>query len=85
MASVAAEKTQRDSRHWTVAAGAFLVMIGASIVLSGLLLITAPIISDLYYEKDATGTVLLRTLPSGARVPVEIMAGRVPFSSTSRF
>ena len=79
MAGVAATKTQSDARHWTVVAGAFIVMIGASIVLSGLLLVTAPIISDLYYEKDAAGTVLLRTLPSGAKVPVEIHGGQGAF------
>ena len=48
-----------------VASGAFIVMIGASIVLSGLLLMTAPIISDLYYQKDAAGKVVLRTLSNG--------------------
>jgi hypothetical protein len=39
-------------------------MIGASIVLPGLLLGTAPIISDLYYQKVAAGNVVLRTLPT---------------------
>ena len=79
MASVVATKTQGSARHWTVAAGGFIVMIGASIVLSGVLLITAPIISDLYYQKDAAGKVLLRTLPSGAKVPVEINGGQGAF------
>jgi MFS family permease len=79
MTSVVAAKTQSSARHWTVAAGAFIVMIGASIVLSGVLLITAPIISDLYYQKDAAGKVLLRTLPSGAKVPVEINGGQGAF------
>ena len=79
MTSIAATKTQGSARHWTVAAGAFIAMIGASIVLSGLLLITAPIISDLYYQKDAAGKVLLRTLPSGAKVPVEINGGQGAF------
>ena len=63
----------------TVALGAFIVMIGASILLSGLLIFTAPIISDLYYLKDAAGQVVLRTLPSGARVPVEINGGQGAF------
>ena len=79
MTSVVATKTPSSARHWTVAAGAFIVMIGASIVLSGVLLITAPIISDLYYQKDAAGKVLLRTLPSGAEVPVEINGGQGAF------
>jgi hypothetical protein len=77
MTSIVTTKTQSNARHWTVAAGGFIVMIGASIVLSGLLLITAPIISDLYYQKDAAGKVLLRTLPSGAKVPVEINGGQL--------
>ena len=79
MTSVAATKTQSAARHWTVAAGAFVVMIGASIVLSGLLLITAPIISDMYYQKDAAGRVVLRTLPNGMKVPVEINGGQGAF------
>jgi MFS family permease len=79
MTSVVATKTPSSARHWTVAAGAFIVMIGASIVLSGVLLITAPIISDLYYQKDAAGKVLLRTLPSGAKVPIEINGGQGAF------
>ena len=79
MASVVAKKTPGSARHWTVTAGAFIVMIGASIVLSGVLLITAPIISDLYYQKDAAGKVLLRTLPSGDKVPVEINGGQGAF------
>jgi hypothetical protein len=77
--SVVATKTQSSARHWTVAAGAFIVMIAASIVLSGVLLITAPIISDMYYLKDAAGKVVLRTLPSGAEVPVEINGGQGAF------
>ena len=79
MNSVVATKTQGSARHWTVAAGAFIVMIAASIVLSGVLLITAPIISDLYYLKDAAGKVVLRILPSGAKVPVEINGGQGAF------
>jgi hypothetical protein len=79
MTITVATKTQSGARHWRVAAGAFIAMIGASIVLSGLLLITAPIISDLYYQKDAAGKVLLRTLPSGAKVPVEINGGQGAF------
>ena len=79
MNSVVATKTQSSARHWTVAAGTFIVMIAASIVLSGVLLITAPIISDLYYLKDAAGKVILRTLPSGANVPVEINGGQGAF------
>ena len=65
MTAIVAAKTQSSARHWTVASGAFIVMIGASIVLSGLLLMTAPIISDLYYQKDAAGKVVLRTLSNG--------------------
>ena len=72
MTSVVATKTQSSVRHWTVAVGAFILMIAASIVLNGLLLITAPIISDLYYRKDAAGKVVLRTLPNGMKVPVEV-------------
>jgi MFS transporter, OFA family, oxalate/formate antiporter len=79
MASVVAKETRSSARHWAVAAGAFIVMIGASIVLSGVLLITAPIIFDLYYQKDGAGNVLLRTLPSGAKVPVEINGGQGAF------
>jgi len=79
MTSVVATKAQSSARHWTVAAGAFIVMIAASIVLSGLLLITAPIISDLYYLKDAAGNVVLRTLPNGMKVPVEIHGGQGAF------
>ena len=79
MTGIVAAKTQSSARHWTVAAGTFIVMIAASIVLSGVLLITAPIISDLYYQKDAAGNVLLRTLPSGAKVPVEIHGGQGAF------
>jgi MFS transporter, OFA family, oxalate/formate antiporter len=79
MTSVAATKTRSAARHWTVAAGAFVVMIGASIVLSGLLLITAPIISDMYYQKDAAGRIVLRTLPNGMKVPVEINGGQGAF------
>jgi OFA family oxalate/formate antiporter-like MFS transporter len=79
LTSVVATKSQSTARHWTVASGAFIVMIGASIVLSGLLLITAPIISDLYYQKDAAGKVVLRTLPNGMKVPVEIHGGQGAF------
>jgi OFA family oxalate/formate antiporter-like MFS transporter len=79
MTSVGATKTRSHARHWTVAAGAFVVMIGASIVLSGLLLITAPIISDLYYQRDAAGSVMLRTLPNGMKVPIEINGGQGAF------
>jgi MFS family permease len=79
MTGVVATKTQSSARHWAVVAGAFIVMIGASIVLSGLLLVTAPIISDLYYEKDAAGNVVLRTLPNGMQVPVEIHGGQGAF------
>jgi MFS transporter, OFA family, oxalate/formate antiporter len=79
MTSVAATKTRSAARHWTVAAGAFVVMIGASIVLSGLLLITAPIISDMYYQKDAAGRIVLRTLPNGMKVPIEINGGQGAF------
>jgi OFA family oxalate/formate antiporter-like MFS transporter len=79
MTSIVGTKSQSSARHWTVAAGTFIAMIGASIVLSGLLLITAPIISDLYYQKDAAGKVLLRTLPSGAKVPIEINGGQGAF------
>ena len=79
MTGVVATKAPSSTRHWMVASGSFVVMIGASIVLSGVLLITAPIISDLYYQKDAAGNVLLRTLPSGAKVPVEIHGGQGAF------
>jgi len=79
MTGVVATKTQSSARHWTVVAGAFIVMIGASIVLSGLLLVTAPIISDLYYQKDAAGNVVLRTVPNGMKVPVEIHGGQGAF------
>jgi hypothetical protein len=79
MTGVVAAKTQSSARHLMVASGSFTVMIGASIVLSGVLLITAPIISDVYYQKDAAGKVLLRTLPSGAKVPVEINGGQGAF------
>jgi MFS transporter, OFA family, oxalate/formate antiporter len=79
LTSVVATKSQSTARHWTVAGGAFIVMIGASIVLSGLLLITAPIISDLYYQKDSAGKVVLRTLPNGMKVPVEIHGGQGAF------
>ena len=79
MTGVVATKPPSSARHWTVAIGSFIVMIGASIVLSGLLLITAPIISDLYYQKDAAGKVVLRTLPNGMKVPVEIHGGQGAF------
>jgi MFS transporter, OFA family, oxalate/formate antiporter len=79
MTSISATKSQSSARHWMVAAGAFIVMIAASIVLNGLLLITAPIISDLYYQKDAGGNVVLRTLPNGIKVPVEIHGGQGAF------
>ena len=79
MTSVVATKTQSSARHWMVAAGAFIVMIAASITLSGLLIVTAPIISDLYYQKDSAGKVVLRTLPSGTKVPVEIHGGQGAF------
>ena len=76
--AVSASK-QGHGRHWAVAVGAFIVMIGASILLSGLSILTAPIISDLYSLKDAAGRIVLRTLPSGARVPVEINGGQGAF------
>ena len=79
MTGIVAAKTQSSARHWTVAGGAFIVMIGASIVLSGLLLMTAPIISDLYYQKDAAGNVVLRTLSNGMKAPVEIHGGQGAF------
>ena len=79
MTGIVAAKTQSSARHWTVAGGAFIVMIGASIVLSGLLLMTAPIISDLYYQKDAAGNVVLRTLSNGMQAPVEIHGGQGAF------
>jgi len=79
MTSTSATKSQSSARHWMVAAGAFIVMIAASIVLNGLLLVTAPIISDLYYQKDASGKVVLRTLPNGMKVPVEIHGGQGAF------
>ena len=79
MTGVVATKAPSSARHWMVASGSFIVMIGASIVLSGLLLMTAPIISDLYYQKDAAGKVVLRTLPNGMKVPVEIHGGQGAF------
>jgi MFS transporter, OFA family, oxalate/formate antiporter len=79
MTSIVARVTPSSARHWAVAAGAFIVMIAASITLSGLLLITAPIISDLYYQKDAAGKVVLRTLPNGMKVPAEIHGGQGAF------
>ena len=79
MTSVDAEDPERCPPLDPVAAGAFVVMIGASIVLSGLLLIAAPIISDMYYQKDAAGRVVLRTLPNGMKVPVEINGGQGAF------
>ncbi len=79
MTSISPTKSQSSARHWMVAAGAFIVMIAASIVLNGLLLVTAPIISDLYYQKDAGGNVVLRTLPNGMKVPVEIHGGQGAF------
>lgn len=70
---------QNTARHWGVAAGAFVVMIGASILLSGLSIFTAPIISDMYYLKDEAGQVVLRTLPNGAQVPTEVNGGQAAF------
>src|SRR5215211_3787013 len=79
MTSIVSPKIQSSARHLTVAGGAFIVMIAASIVLSGLLLVTAPIISDMYYQKDAAGKVVLKTLPNGMTVPVEINGGQGAF------
>lgn len=69
MTTTDAPQQQSTSRHWIVAAGAFIVMIGASILLSGLSIFTAPIVTDLYYAKDAAGNVIMRTLPNGTHVP----------------
>jgi MFS family permease len=79
MAGVVATKPPSSARYWTVASGSFIVMMGASIVLSGLLLMTAPIISDLYYHKDASGKVVLRTLSNGTKAPVEVHGGQGAF------
>jgi MFS family permease len=79
MTGVVATKLPSSARHWTVASGSFIVMMGASIVLSGLLLMTAPIISDLYYQKDAAGKVVLRTLSNGTKAPVEVHGGQGAF------
>jgi MFS family permease len=79
MTGVVATKLPSSARHWTVASGSFIVMMGASIVLSGLLLMTAPIISDLYYQKDAAGKVVLRTLSNGTKAPVEVNGGQGAF------
>ncbi len=79
MTGVVATKPPSSARHWTVASGSFIVMMGASIVLSGLLLMTAPIISDLYYQKDAAGKVVLRTLSNGTKAPVEVHGGQGAF------
>ncbi len=71
--------TQPTGRHWLVATGAFIIMIGASILLSGLSIFTAPIVSDLYYAKDATGKVLMHVLPNGVPAPVETNGGQAAF------
>lgn len=69
----------RSSRHWVVALGAFLSMVGASVLLSGLPLFTAPIVSDLYTQKDAAGKVVTHVLPNGRVAPVEINGGQAAF------
>lgn len=43
---------QSTVRHWVVVIGTTLVMIAASVVLSGLSLVTAPIVVDLYTADD---------------------------------
>ena len=72
-------REQGSARHWTVATGALIVMIGASILLSGLSIFTAPIISDTYYLKDEAGNVVMRTMPNGTHVPTEINGGQGAF------
>lgn len=66
-------------RHWMCAAGSFIVMMGASILLSGLSLFTAPIVTDLYWQKDASGAIVTHVLPNGVEAPVEINGGQAAF------
>lgn len=66
---------QRTHWHWSCAAGAFISMMGASILLSGLSIFTAPIVSDLFYAKGPDGQVLTQTLPGGQVAPVEVNGG----------
>lgn len=68
----------RTGRYWAIAAGCFIIMVGASILLSGLSLFTAPIISDLYYAKDAAGEVITQSV-GGRDLPVEVNGGQGAF------
>lgn len=68
----------RTGRYWAIAVGCFIIMMGASILLSGLSLLTAPIVSDLYYAKDAQGQVLTQTV-GGRELPVEVHGGQGAF------
>lgn len=43
---------QSTVRHWVVVVGTTLIMIAASVVLSGLSLVTAPVVADLYTAED---------------------------------
>lgn len=70
---------QHTRRHWLVALGAFLSMVGASVLLGGLPILTAPIVNDLYYQKDALGKVVTHVLPNGQVAPVEINGGQAAF------
>ncbi|MGC9336469.1 MAG: MFS transporter, partial [Anaerolineae bacterium] len=69
---------QKTTRHWVVAAGAFLAMVGASVLLSGLSLLTTYIVTDLYVQKDAAGQVVT-TLVNGTQVPVPANGGAAAF------
>lgn len=43
---------QSTARHWVVVVGTTLIMIAASVVLSGLSLVTAPVVASLYTAPD---------------------------------
>lgn len=43
---------QSTVRHWIVVIGTTLIMVAASVLLSGLSLVTAPIVADLYTAED---------------------------------
>ncbi|MDO5498323.1 MAG: MFS transporter [Propionibacteriaceae bacterium] len=76
---------QKTTRHWLVVIGTMLVMISASVVLSGLSLVTAPIVADLYTAEDgqtpangAAAFLIYFTLMTAAIViPLMFFSGRL--------
>jgi MFS family permease len=76
--AASATTSQKTTRHWLVAAGASILMIGASVLLSGLSFLTPFIVSELYVRHDAAGKIVTQAV-NGVPTPVSANGGQAAF------